>query len=80
MAHFSLFGFLGIPSVLEFLILAMVVGVVAVIAVAAVVSSTGRKNRPVEGGKLAPCPDCHGAISQRAQTCPHCGAPVKPTA
>ena len=54
--------------------------IVPVVVVAVFISAISKKNRPPVSNKLAPCPDCFQSVSLRAQTCTHCGAPLKPSA
>ena len=49
-------------------------------ALAMFIAAANKKNRPPTSPNLAPCPDCYQPVSVRAQTCPHCGAPLKPSA
>ena len=81
MANFgTLAAAFGMPGPFELLILAMIVGVPIVVVVAVLAISTSKKTGPPMAGNLTPCPDCGNAVSIRAQTCPHCGALLKPTA
>ena len=79
MFNLGLLPMLGMPGIFELLVIGVVVIVPIVVAVS-VVFATSRRNRLPEANALAPCPDCNHAVSIRAQTCPHCGAPLKPLA
>jgi hypothetical protein len=76
MVNIVLLGQFGLPGVFELLIVAGFV----LIPVVLIISLVRRKNLTYTSGKLAPCPDCYQPVSRRAQTCPHCGAPLKPSA
>lgn len=73
----------GMPGPFELLFIGLVVCIPVAVAVSLIVA-TSMKRRPGAGmpgsGSLVPCPDCHHAVSSRAETCPHCGAPLKPMA
>jgi hypothetical protein len=72
---------IGMPGLFELLIIAVLVIPAVVAAVALFVVSRSKRNQPYhDPGNLVPCPDCQGGVSMRAQTCPHCGAPLKPSA
>ena len=79
MFNLGLLAMVGMPGIFELLIIGVVVIVPIVVAVSIVVA-TSRRNRLPGSSTLAPCPDCNHAVSIRAQTCPHCGAPLKPLA
>ena len=71
----------GMPGHLELLIIAFLLIPVVIAVVVLVVVLRGRKNQQYyDPGNLVPCPDCQHGVSMRAQTCPHCGAPLKPSA
>ena len=71
-------GMFGMPGIFELLIIGVMLGVPILVAVVAMTASNKRK-QSLDSGNLVPCPDCHHGVSTRAQTCPHCGAPLKPT-
>ena len=63
-----------VPGPIELII----IGVIALIPVAVVfaVVAASRKGSS-RNPNLGACPDCGRYISIRANTCPHCGGPVK---
>lgn len=63
---------------LELLIFVALLGG-GVVVVVTLVLSASKRNLPMPDN-LTPCPDCQHSVSIRAQTCPHCGAPLKPSA
>ena len=67
------------PGFLELLILAFVLGVPVVGLVVLLVILSVKKNQGPATGNLTSCADCGRAVSMRAETCPHCGAPLKPS-
>ena len=79
MFHLGLLAFFGMPGFFELLIIGVVVCIPLAVA-AAILLATSRRNRLPGSSTLVPCPDCNHAVSIRAQTCPHCGAPLKPLA
>lgn len=76
----SLLGIAGMPGHFELLIIAVVFGIPIVAAVIVIFLVTNKKRQAPAANNLTPCPDCNGAVSVRAQTCPQCGAPLKPLA
>jgi len=69
-----------VNSVMWFSLLVLI-GLVVVVAlvVALLIALTTRRSRSTasQNPHLRPCPDCGHAISVRANSCPHCGGPVK---
>jgi hypothetical protein len=63
-------------GVFELLIVAVMLGVPFVVAVIVLIVVLNKRNQLAASGNLVPCPDCHQAVSRRAQTCPHCGCPL----
>jgi hypothetical protein len=76
--HSILFPAIGVPGFFELLIIAVML-VPILIALVALVAVSNKKRHPPRTGNLTPCPDCEQLVSIRAQTCPHCGAPLKPS-
>jgi hypothetical protein len=68
---------MGLPGVMEVLILLALCGLV-VVPVVLVVFFVVRRSGDSQGGNpnLRPCPDCGAPISLRATACPRCGAPL----
>jgi len=71
-------GFFGMPGIIELLILALLV-LVPLVVVLIVLGLSKRANDgeyPMNPN-LAPCPDCGQQVSIHADTCPHCGRPLR---
>ena len=73
---------LGMPGILEILIIVLLLGgmTVAVLAVVAIMASSKSRSGVSANADLSPCPDCGRGLSPLAVTCPNCGRPVKPKA
>jgi ribosomal protein L32 len=64
-------------GVLELLVVLAVMGSMVAAVVLAVFFAVRRSGGSQAGNpNLQPCPDCGAMISNRASTCPRCGAPV----
>ncbi len=73
-------AFIGFPGIFEMLIVGVLIGVPMLVAIVVLFTTLGRRNQVISNPNLKPCPDCHNAVSLRAQCCPHCGCPLKPEA
>ncbi len=66
-------------GVQELIVVIIIFGLMLVPLGILVMLFLGRRSTPHHRNpNLKPCPDCGHAISQRAATCPQCGAPVSP--
>jgi hypothetical protein len=71
----------GLPGPLETIIIGLmclVVFVIPVVVVLIVIFAASRRKQAVATTpSLSPCSDCNRPISIHAESCPHCGAPLK---
>jgi hypothetical protein len=68
--------FVGLPGVLELLILLVMCGGPVIVGLILVYFLAIRPQQAK--ADLIPCPDCGHRVSPRAESCPNCGGPLKP--
>jgi hypothetical protein len=67
----------GMPGIFELLIIGCVLAIPVAVVLIVLLSQRRTFTHDPHNPNLRPCPDCGRQISIRANTCPHCGGPVK---